>query len=283
MKISIITTSWNSGKTIQDTIDSVLAQSYKDFEHIIVDGGSTDDTMDIVRKSESRYGGKLKYISEKDGGIYDAMNKGLRMVTGDFVGTLNSDDFYSGPDILQTIADNIGGEDAIYADVHYIKDNDMHSGVRFYSSRRFRRWKMCMGFMPAHPSFYCRKDLYDRYGMFDLDFKIASDFELLLRFIYLHNIKTRYIRKNFVTMRIGGASTAGLSSHCQILKDHMHAYKKNNVYSNYFLEGIRYVYKIAEICYYKIRLPFDRRKEGVNKKSPQRPSEYIEFWNRSDK
>lgn len=258
MKITIITTSWNSGKTIGDTIRSVLAQSYTDFEHIIVDGNSSDDTMSIVKEFEPLYHGKLRYISEPDHGIYDAMNKGIAMATGDIIGTLNSDDFYSSDDILQSIVDNIENVDAVYADVHYIKGNDIEAGVRYYSSKRFRRWQMCMGFMPAHPSFYCRKAVYDRLGKFDLSYKIASDFELLLRFIYLHNIKTRYIRKNFVTMRIGGASTSGLKSHLQILKDHMGAYRKNKVYSNYLLEGCRYAYKVMELSYYKLRLPVDR-------------------------
>ena len=239
-------------------MNSVLAQTYKDIEHIIVDGNSKDNTMDIVKELETLYEGRLKYVSEPDHGIYDAMNKGIDIATGDVIGILNSDDFYSSNDILQLVADNIKDVDSVYADVHYIKGDDIEAGVRYYSSRRFRRWQMCMGFMPAHPSFYCRREVYDRYGKFDLSYKIASDFELLLRFIYLNNISTKYIRKNFVTMRIGGASTSGLRSHRQILKDHMAAYKKNKIYSNYILEGCRYAYKIAEISYYKLRLPIDR-------------------------
>jgi len=261
-------------------MNSVLAQSYTDFEHIIVDGGSNDDTMAIVKELEPHYNGRLKYVSEPDRGIYDAMNKGLRMATGDVVGTLNSDDFFSSNDILRTVADNILEVDAVFADVHYIQGNNVHAGVRYYSSRHFRRWQMCMGFMPAHPSFYCRRNVYDKIGCFDLDFKIAADFELLLRFIYLHNISTRYIRKNFVTMRIGGASTSGLRSHRQILKDHMHAYRKNRVYSNYFLEGCRYAYKVAEISYYKLRLPFDRKRK-MQEEDPtieQTPAEFILSW-----
>lgn len=238
-------------------MESVLSQTYKDIEHIIVDGDSKDDTMAIVKELEPRYDGRLKYVSEPDKGIYDAMNKGIQMATGDVIGILNSDDFYSSDDILQTVVDNIGGVDSVYADVHYIDGDCVEDGVRYYSSRRFRRWQMIMGFMPAHPSFYCRREVYQRLGNFDLSYKIASDFELLLRFIYLHNISTKYIRKNFVTMRIGGASTSGFKSHRQILKDHMAAYKKNNIHSNYFLEGCRYAYKIAEISYYKLRLPID--------------------------
>ncbi len=281
MKITIITTAWNRGKTIRDTMLSVLAQSYQDFEHIIVDGNSSDDTLSIIKELEPLYNGRLRYISEPDNGIYDAMNKGLRLASGDVIGTLNSDDFFSSDDILQTVADSFADVDAIYGDVHYIRGNNVHDGVRYYSSRRFRRWMMCMGFMPAHPSFYCRKEIYDKFGHFDLDFKIASDFELTLRFIYLHNIRTRYIRKNFVTMRIGGASTSGIGSHRQIFKDHLHAYRKNKVYSNYLLEGCRYAFKLAEISYYKLRLPFDRavrRRRMKDSTLPQSPADYIRSW-----
>lgn len=261
-------------------MNSVLAQSYTDIEHIIVDGGSTDDTMKIVREIEPRYHGNLKYVSEPDKGIYDAMNKGLKMATGDIIGILNSDDFYSSADVLMSVVDNIDGVDAVFADVHYIKDNNVREGIRYYSSRRFKRWKMCMGFMPAHPSFYCRRDIYEQFGLFDPSFRIAADFELLLRFIYLHNISIRYISKNFVTMRIGGASTSGLGSHRQIFKDHMNAYRKNNVYSNFLLEGCRYIYKIAEVSYYKLRLPFDNRKRKKTGQfiNFQSPSEYILSW-----
>ena len=153
MKISIITASYNSADTILDTINSVLSQTYKDIEHIIVDGGSKDSTIEIVKNNALRYSGRLRWISEPDKGIYDAMNKGLEMATGDVIGILNSDDFFSSDDILQIVADNISDVDAVYADVHYIKGDDIENGVRYYSSRRFRRWQMCMGFMPAHPSF----------------------------------------------------------------------------------------------------------------------------------
>lgn len=261
-------------------MESALKQTYSEFEHIIVDGASSDNTMEIVKEFEPRYNGRLKYISEPDHGIYDAMNKGLKMATGDVIGILNSDDFFSAPDILQTVAENIENVDAVYADVHYIKDNNVNHGVRYYSSRRFRKWKMRLGFMPAHPTFYCKKNIYDSYGHFKHDFKIASDFELLLRFIYLHNIKTNYIQRNFVTMRIGGASTSGLQSHVQILKDHMKAYKINGVYSNYLLEGLRYIYKLMEISYYRMRLPIDKRRNLKNNDTLKNitPAQYISNW-----
>ena len=134
MKISIITATWNSGATLRDTMESVLSQDYTDFEHLIIDGGSTDNTLDIVRELEPRYGGKLKWISERDRGIYDAMNKGIMMATGDVIGILNSDDFYTSTDILSTVADGIQQYDAVYADIHYVDPADLTRPVRHYSS-----------------------------------------------------------------------------------------------------------------------------------------------------
>lgn len=246
MKISIVTATYNSGATLRDTLESVLAQTYDDYEHIIVDGGSTDGTLDIIREYEPRYRGRLRWISESDRGIYDAMNKGIGMASGQVVGLLNSDDFYTTDDVLATVAANIGDVDAVYADVHYVRPDDLNRVVRHYSSSSFRRWKMRLGFMPAHPSFYCRRSVYARFGMFNLDFKIAADFEQLLRLIFVNQITTKYIHKTFVTMRTGGASTSGLKSHRQIFRDHMKAYKINGVYSNCLLESLRYICRIWE-------------------------------------
>lgn len=247
MKISIITATFNSGATLRDTMESVLSQSYQDFEHIIVDGLSTDSTLDIVRELEPRYGGRLRVLSEKDRGLYDAMNKGITLATGDVIGILNSDDFYTSPGILQRVAEEIPGADAVYGDIHYVDGSDLTRCVRTYSSRGFRRWKMRLGFMPAHPSFYCRRSVYTRFGLFDLDFSVAADFEQLLRLIFINRIVTRYIPLDFVTMRTGGASSSGLQSHRRIIRDHMLAYRKNGVYSNYFLEGLRYLHRIRDI------------------------------------
>lgn len=249
MKISIITATWNSGVTLRHTIQSVLSQSYSNIEHIIVDGGSTDCTMEIVHELEPKYQGRLRYISEQDKGIYDAMNKGISMATGDVVGLLNSDDFYTSNDVLENVAKAMSDPnvDAVYGDIHYVNDNDLTRCVRYYSSRVFRRGLMRMGFMPAHPSFYCRRAIYERYGTFDTSLRIAADFENLLRLIFVNRIRTKYIPEDFVTMRTGGASSSGMVSHKQILKEHMIAYKQNGVYSNLLLEGLRYLYKIGEI------------------------------------
>ena len=249
MKISIITATYNSGKTLRDTIESVLRQSYTDYEYIVKDGGSKDDTLEIVKAYAPKFGDRLKVISEPDQGIYDAMNKGIQMATGDVIGILNSDDFYTSADALQVIADAFANNDidATYGDIHFVNDDDLSKCVRYYSSAIFRRSFMRFGLMPAHPSFYCKKAVYEKYGSFDTSYKVAADFENLLRIIYVGNIKTKYIPKDFVTMRTGGASTAGLSSRTQIMKDHLRALKANGIYSNVFLLSLRYVYKVFEL------------------------------------
>lgn len=254
MKISVITATYNSGKTLRDTIESVLNQDYPDIEYIIIDGASKDNTMDIIREYECRFNGRLKWISEPDKGIYDAMNKGIYMATGDVIGILNSDDFYTSNIIVKYIANKLQSSDidAVYGDIHYVNDDDLKKCVRYYSSKAFKRWQMRLGLMPAHPSFYCRKKLYEKYGGFDLSYKVAADFECLLRLIFVHKIRTQYIPMDFVTMRTGGASTNGLASHKQILKDHLKAYKKNGVYSNIFFESLRYAYKVLDVTGQKI-------------------------------
>ena len=256
MKISIITATYNSGKTLRDTMESVLRQTYKDYEYIIKDGGSKDNTVEIIDEYAPKFGDKLKVVSEPDKGIYDAMNTGMGMATGDVVGILNSDDFYTSEDALQTIADAFDKNDidATYGDIHFVKDEDLTKCVRYYSSALFKRRYMRLGFMPAHPSFYCKRSVYQKYGYFDTSYKIAADFENLLRIIFIGKIKMLYIKKDFVTMRTGGASTAGFRSRALIMKEHLRAMKKNGIYSNFFLLSLRYIYKVYEILR-KDRIP----------------------------
>lgn len=260
MKISIITATYNSGATLRDTIESVFHQTYKDIEYLIVDGASHDNTLEIIKSYSDKLGEKLHYISEPDKGIYDAMNKGIAMATGDVVGILNSDDFYTSDDVLETVAQVMSEADvdAVYGDVHYVNDSDLGKCVRYYTSRPFHRNWMRLGFMPAHPSFYCRRSVYEKFGTFDLSYKVAADFENLLRLIFIHRIRTRYIPKDFVTMRTGGASSSGLRSHKQIMRDHLRALKQNGVYSNLLLLGMRYPYKVCEIAQMKINNIFHK-------------------------
>lgn len=255
MRISVITATYNSGRTIGDTLESVLRQTYSDVELIVVDGASRDDTMDVVRRYEPRFGGRLRWTSEPDRGIYDAMNKGIARATGDVIGILNSDDFYTSDTVLERVAEAMAGGDvdAVYGDIHYVRDGDLRRCVRYYSSRPFRRWMMRLGFMPAHPSFYCRREIYERCGTFDTTYRVAADFENLLRLIYVNRIRTRYLPADFVTMRTGGVSTSGLSSHRQIMRDHLRALRSNGVWSCTPLLGLRYIYKIWEVGMSKLR------------------------------
>ena len=253
MKISVITACFNSGMTLRDTIESVLRQTYHDIEYIIVDGGSKDDTMEIVRSYEPNFDGRMRWISEPDKGIYDAMNKGLAMATGDVIGILNSDDFYSSNDILEQVARTMTNPeiDAVYGDIHFVNQTDLTKCVRYYSSKWFRRWQMRMGFMPAHPSFYCRRDVYERYGVFNASYRVSADFELLLRLIYLHRIRIKYLPLDFVTMRTGGASTSGFRSYKTGLQEHCRAYRENGVDSNIIMDSLRYPCKIISLVIYR--------------------------------
>ena len=255
MIISIITATYNSGKTLRNTLDSVLRQTYSDYEHIIIDGASSDDTLAIVREYEARYKGRLSYISEPDKGLYDAMNKGLALAAGNVVGILNSDDFYTSDDILERVAAAMSDTtiDAVYGDIHFVHDEDVTKCTRYYSSKRFRRWQMRLGFMPAHPSFYCRRSVYLRYGFFDASYRIAADFESLLRFLFVHRIRTRYLPVDFVTMRTGGTSTSGFRSYRCSIKERIRACKKNGVYSNVFCQGICYACKATDLLTYRIK------------------------------
>lgn len=246
-EISVIIATYNSAATLRTTFVSLECQTNQNFEVIVVDGNSSDATLQILSDQRHIFGDRLKWISEPDKGLYDAMNKGIAMTSGDVIGILNSDDFYTSNDVLARVAKEIMDVDAVYGDVHFVHPDNLDKCVRYYSSKAFRPWMMKLGFMPAHPSFYCRKEVYERFGTFDISFRVAADFENLLRLIYLGKIKTKYVPMDFVTMRTGGASTSGMSSHRQILRDHMRAYRKNNIFSNYFYEGLRYAYKVGEL------------------------------------
>lgn len=261
MKISIITATYNSADTVRDTFESVLGQTYKDIEYIVVDGLSKDNTIDIIKEYADKFGGKMRYISEKDRGLYDAMNKGVAMATGDVIGILNSDDFYTSKDVLEVIANNFKNSDvdAVYADIHFVNDDDLTKCVRYYSSGIFSRRLMRLGFMPAHPSFYCKREVYVKYGAFNTKYRIAADFDSLFRFIYIKRIKIKYVKRDFVTMRTGGVSTDGFRSRWLIMKEHSKVIKSYGLYANIFFFAIRYPYKIYEILSSRIKNQFARK------------------------
>ena len=219
--ISIITATFNSAKTLKDTIQSVLRQTNKDFEYLIIDGGSTDETIDIVKSYESEFSGRLKWVSEKDQGIYDAMNKGIKMASGDVVGILNSDDYFTSDDILQTVDNAFKSHeiDAIYGDIHFIRDGNPQKCVRYYSSRMFRPFWLRFGFMPAHPSFYCKREVFEKAGLYSLDYKIGADYEMMVRLFKKYRIMSQYINQDFVTMRTGGASNNNVRTSTTLINE----------------------------------------------------------------
>lgn len=258
MKVSIITATFNSAATIGHTLDSILQQSYLNYEVLVVDGLSTDTTLSIVEHYAPQFGGRLRWISEADNGLYDAMNKGIAMATGDVVGILNSDDFYSSPQVLAQLVEALEttGVDAVYGDVRYVSPTQLHKTQRYYSSAAFRPWQMRLGFIPAHPTFYCRRAVLLSDALFNPSYPIAADFELLLRLIFIRKIRTHYLPLECVTMRSGGVSSSGWRSHRQALCDHRRALRSNGVYSNIFFLLLRYAYKYGELLCYRLRSRF---------------------------
>lgn len=249
MMISLITATYNSEKYLRSTFDSVLMQDYIEYEYIVIDGLSNDSTLDIIQEYEPLFEGKMRWISEPDKGLYDAMNKGIRMATGDVVGILNSDDFFTNSTVFSDIITKFKSAhcQAIYGDIHFVKPDNLSKCVRYYSSAIFRRWLMRVGFIPAHPTFYTYRKLFAQYGYYRENYKIAADFELLLRFLYINKIRTEYIPKSLVTMRTGGLSTGSLNSHKIIMREHLNAFRENGLYANRLILSLRYPYKILEL------------------------------------
>lgn len=248
MKISIITASYNSVKTLGETMESVLSQTYADWEYIVVDGGSMDGTVDLIKKYEKRFGGRMIWTSEPDKGIYDAMNKGILRSTGDVVGILNSDDYFTTNDVLSSVASVLSAKDldAVYGDIHFINEGEPDKVVRYYSSRHFKPFWLRFGFMPAHPSFYVRRAVYQKAGLYDTSYKIGSDFEMMVRLFRKQHIRYQYLAKDFVTMRTGGMSTKNLKSRRILLAEDVRACRTNGIYTNKLMIALKYLYKVLE-------------------------------------
>ena len=249
MKISVITVCYNSAATISDCIESVLQQTYLDIEYIIVDGKSSDDTPTIIQSFEEKFNGRLNWVHEKDLGLYDAMNKGIKMATGDVVGVLNSDDFFTSNTVLESVANAFkqNNVDAIYGDIHYVNPHNLNQCVRYYSSAIFKPFMLRFGLQPAHPSFYCKREFFEQYGGYRLDLKIAADFELFTRFFLRKKLRAHYLKLDFVTMRTGGLSTASIKSRHILNMEDVKACKLNNVWTTYPLVCLKYLVKIFDI------------------------------------
>lgn len=246
MKISLITSTYNSAQTLRNTFDSVLSQTYEDIEYLVIDGGSTDGTLEIIKEYEPVFKERMHWISEPDRGLYDALNKGILMATGDVVGILNSDDFFTTDNVLMTVATEINDVDSVYGDIHFVNPDNLDKCVRYYSSRNFRPWAMRFGYMPAHPSFYARRCVFEKYGLYALDYKIAADYDMMVRLFCKYKISSRYVEKDFVTMRTGGMSTNSIANRLQITWEDAKACRRYGIYSNFLLCSVKYFTKVFE-------------------------------------
>jgi glycosyltransferase involved in cell wall biosynthesis len=284
MKISLITVCYNSAATIRDSLASAFSQKNVTLECIVVDGASTDGTVSILSEFErkARNGDAhltFKWISEPDRGLYDAMNKGIRMATGDIVGILNADDVFQSDETLAHVAAAFEQErgqrtretgrdpgcaesrdreseplepsvDVVYADIRFVKGgwcvDELRTAktVRYCSAKHFRPWMFRFAVMVPHPSFYCRRELFDKYGAYSLDYRICADFELVLRYLWKYRLRTRYLDECVVTMRLGGASTASLASTIRINQEDLKALKANGCWSALWLIYLKYLFKI---------------------------------------
>jgi glycosyltransferase len=227
MKISVITIAYNSGHSIADAITSVVSQTYPDVEYIIVDGKSKDNTVEVVKS----FGTKIsKFVSEPDKGIYDALNKGIRMATGDVIGFMHSDDLFASDDILAKVAAlfNANAIDSVYGDLEYVYKEDTNKVLRYWKSGSFSLRKLRMGWMPPHPTFYVKRAVYEKYGVFNTSFRISADYDTMLRFLGKYRISTLYLPEVMVKMRVGGASNRSLKNIIQKSKEDYQAIQDNN-------------------------------------------------------
>ncbi len=230
MKISIITATYNSGKTIRDTIESVLKQSYTDYEYIIKDGGSKDTTLDVCREYVTRFAGRMKIISSPDKGIYDAMNQGFKAATGEVLMLINSDDLFAREDAVELVVkafENHPEVEGVYADLYYVSQNNTDNIVRVWKTGKQK--PMRRGWLPAHPTFYVRREVYEKYGYFNLNYPLAADFELMLRFVEKHQIKLHYLPEYLVKMRLGGATSKNIQNIYRQDVETLRAFKENNL------------------------------------------------------
>ncbi len=228
LKISIITVVYNNKETIRDAIESIQSQTYDNIEHIIIDGNSTDGTVNIVNS----YGDKIaKFVSERDDGLYDAMNKGIELATGDVVGILNSDDVYFDDKVIERVMDEFVSKNvqSVFADLDFVDQYDIDKVVRKWRLSPYVPGSFAKGWHPAHPSFFVKKEVYDKYGMFDLELAISADFELMLRFLEKHHISTSYLPQVLVKMRMGGESTSSLKNTLLANKNVRKAFRKNGI------------------------------------------------------
>jgi len=228
MKISVITVAYNSAATIGDTMQSVASQTHADIEHVVIDGASSDDTLTVVRRHGSHV---AKLVSESDRGIYDAMNKGLRLVTGDLVGFLNADDTFADDAVLASIAAAAEDPsvDAVYGDLVYVKNSRPDETLRYWRSGPFVRSSLRRGWMPPHPTLYVRRSRIGELGPFDCSFKVAADYDFVLRYLMQPDFRAAYVPKVLVRMRTGGASNRSVAAIIDKSREDLRALRSNHV------------------------------------------------------
>ena len=245
MKVSIITVVWNNKETIKDSINSVLNQTYADIEYIVVDGSSSDGTVDIVKG----YVDKIShFISEPDEGIYDALNKGIELATGDVIATLHSDDQFCNTCVVSDMMRKMDESNAefCFSDM-VIVDESSDKVLRYYMANHFKRWMLRVGWMPPHPTCFIKKSLFDEFGLYSLDYKIAGDFDFLVRIFYARDINWAYLNRVTIKMRQGGVSNAGFLSKRIIAKEINQSLRSNNVWSLPFFQLGRYFIRLLEL------------------------------------
>lgn len=245
MKISIITVTFNSASTLEQTILSVIDQSYSNIEYIIIDGGSTDDTLQIIEKYKNKIS---KVISEKDKGLYDALNKGIKMATGDVIGFLHSDDIYINKQVIEKYATLFTKVscDAVYADLFYVDRNNLDKITRKWKSVTYSEGAFINGWMPPHPTFFVRKNVYEKYGKFNLELKSAADYELMLRFIHKYKIKISYLPEFVVKMRVGGKSNETVTNRVNANLEDRRAWEMNNLKPRFYTLYLKPLRKIFQ-------------------------------------
>jgi glycosyltransferase involved in cell wall biosynthesis len=245
MKVTVITACYNSERTIASSLESVACQSYSDIEHIVVDGGSSDGTLDVVDRHRARV---ARVLTGPDRGIYDALNKGVAASTGDVVAFLHSDDVYAAPNVIERVVGKMLSEslDALYGDVAFIRGNDFERIVRVYSSRWFRPSRIGWGWMPAHPSLFVARRLFQEYGPFKVDYEIAADFEFIARVFAKPTFRYAYLPEVLVKMRMGGTSTRGWRSTLTLNREVLRACRENGIHTNYLKILSKYPAKALE-------------------------------------
>jgi glycosyltransferase len=247
MKVSIITVCYNSEATIENTIKSVLSQTHKNIEYIIVDGNSTDNTKAIIERYSSAI---HQFISEPDKGLYDAMNKGLQLATGDIISILNSDDVYKDEQVLEQVLSRFSANtDAVYGDIVYVKRHNTSKIIRYWHAGNFKRYKMKYGWMPPHPAFFVKATIYKSYGTFNTSFKTSADYELMLRLIYKNNITLHYLPKLLVCMSDGGQGNASLKNRLKANLEDKKAWLVNGLTPPVFFRLLKPVIKIPQFLF----------------------------------